>query len=251
MHGFSLINDSLRLDGDIFYPSSEGAEQPSILFVHGWTSERKRSFQYAEALTNLGYVCLLFDMRGHGTSEGDRDVSTSREFLSDVTAAYDYLAALPEVDANRISAIGSSFGGYLLPILTNKRKLTNLALRAPADYSNENFNEPKSRPDKEGSDIMEWRNEQRDSSDTYALEALHNFMGSVLLIESEKDDRIPHQTVENYASAVRKKSKLTHVVMSGAPHSIKDGPFKDQVTEILTDWFKSSSVGRTIDEPYF
>lgn len=86
-------------------------------------------------------------------------------------------------------------------------------------------------------DIMGWRSEQRGPSGTYALKALHDFEGGVLLIESEKDDRICHQTIENYANAVKDKSKLTHVIMSGAPHSIKDGPFKDQVTEILVGWF--------------
>jgi esterase/lipase len=237
MHGFSLVNDGLSLDGDTFYPIEKTGKSPAILFVHGWTSERKRSFQYAEALAELGYLCLLFDMRGHGTSEGNRDASTSREFLSDAIAAYDYLANVKETDAYRISAIGSSFGGYLLPILSRKRNVVNLALRAPADYPNENFDEPKSHPDKKGFGIMEWRNEQR-SSGTYALDALREFKGNVLLIESEKDDRVPHQTIMNYANAVEDRSKLNHVVMEEAPHSIKDGPFKDQVTKILTSWFR-------------
>jgi esterase/lipase len=59
-----------------------------------------------------------------------------------------------------------------------------------------------------------------------------------LIIESEKDDSVPHQTILNYVNAVKDKSKLTHILMKGAPHSIKEGKFRDEVERILVDWFK-------------
>ena len=117
---FSFISDELRLDGTIFYPNNKGNKFPAILFVHGWTSERKRSYQYAKALSKLGYVCLLFDMRGHGTSDGDINKATTKEFLDDVLAAYDYLMKVEGVDKENISAVGSSFGGYLIALLSAK-----------------------------------------------------------------------------------------------------------------------------------
>ena len=59
--------------------------------------------------------------------------------MDDVLAAYDYLSSIDGVDSKNVSAVGSSFGGYLATILSAKRKVRNLALRVPADYPNEAF----------------------------------------------------------------------------------------------------------------
>ena len=235
---FSFISDGLRLDGTIFYPNNKGNKFPAILFVHGWTSERKRSYQYAKSLSKLGYVCLLFDMRGHGTSEGDINKATTKEFLDDVLAAFDYLVNVEGADKKNISAVGSSFGGYLVTLLTRKRNISRLVLRVPAEYPNEDFEKSKMQTSGgEDPAVFAWRNRPKKSNETFSLEAISNFKGKVLIIESEKDDVVPHQVMENYINAVKDKSKLTHVVMKNAPHSIKEGPFRDEVKKILVAWF--------------
>src|SRR5262245_52195248 len=48
------------------------------------------------------------------------------------------------VDAERIAVVGSSYGGYLGVLLTSERKVTSLALRAPAICSDADFDRPKS-----------------------------------------------------------------------------------------------------------
>jgi len=237
MHDFSFANDNLKLDGTIFYPPHKRGTYPAILFVHGWTSERKKSFQYAQSLADMGYVCLLFDMRGHGTSEGDISSFTSKDFLSDVLTAYDYLLTMKNVDRKNISVVGSSFGGYLAALLSGKRKVKNLVLRVPADYPNETFDKRKMLFGGDDPSVMKWRNQERQPMETYALEGLHNFSGSILLIESEKDDSISHQTILNYINAVKDKSQLTHILMKDAPHSMEEGKFKDEVEQILVKWF--------------
>lgn len=85
---------------------------------------------------------------------------------------------------------------------------------------------------------MNWRRQLKKSNETFALNALSNFEGNVLIIESEFDDAVPHETIESYKNAVKDNSKLTHVFMKGAPHSIKEGKFRDEVERILTDWFR-------------
>ena len=239
---FSFISDGFRLDGTIFYPLIKKNKYPAILFVHGWTSERKRSFQYANGLAKLGYISFVFDMRGHGESEGQRDSTTTKEFLDDVLAAYDYLVKVKSVDTNDISAVASSFGCYLASLLTAKRNIKNLVLKAPADYPNSVFNKPTAQNSAESNpDIVSWRSEARKSDETFALDAVSNFNGKILILESEKDDMVPHQTVQNYVNAIKIKSKLTHIVIKDAPHSIQEGRFRDKVEQILVDWFGNSS----------
>lgn len=239
MKEIEFIVDGLKLKGNLFYPEKPKDKNPAILFTHGWTSEKQRSFQYAEALTKLGFIIMLFDMRGHGVSEGNINIHTPKEFLSDCIAAYDYLLSLENVDKENISLVGSSFGGYLSVILTSKRKVKNLVLRVPADYQNETFKKPKMGNVGENLKVFKWRLIPMQPHKTFALEALHNFSGQILIIESEKDDIVPHQIIQNYINAVQNKSKSTHIVMNGAPHSIREGPFRDKVTRILVDWFKN------------
>src|SRR5438445_592398 len=117
MKKLSFMSGDCSLDAVLFYPQQIKEKTPTILFVHGWTSQKERSYQYAEALTELGYMCFLFDMRGHGKSEGDIKSFAISQFLDDVLAAYDYLVTIDGVDKENISAVGSSFGGYLITLL--------------------------------------------------------------------------------------------------------------------------------------
>ncbi len=232
--------DGHRLAGVVFYPEKLKEKNPAILFVQGWTGNMVRSFQYAESLSKMGFICMLFDNKGHGESEGDIKVFTIREFLEGVIAAYDYLLKIEGVDKESVNVVGSSFGGYLVALLSEKRKVNNFVLRVPVDYPNTDFDKSKFiRSGTESPVIFAWRKLYKKPDETFALKAINKFNGEILIIESEQDDIVPHETIENYIDAIKDKSKLTHVLMKGAPHSIKPGKFRDEVTMILVDWFKT------------
>jgi uncharacterized protein len=227
------------LKGSLFFPKTLKEKNPAILFIHGWTSARNRSFQYAEKLADLGYISFLFDMRGHGESGGNLTETSSKEFLDDCIAAYDFIANVKGVDPEQISVIGSSFGSYLASILTSKRNVRQLALRVPADYPNDVFNLSKMKTSgKDNPDIFTWRKQIKSSKETFALEAMSHYQGNVLILESGNDNLIPHETILNYINAIPDKTKVTHIIIEGAPHSIKDGPFKDEIEKNLLNWFK-------------
>ena len=62
--------------------------------------------------------------------------------LHDVLAAYDLLRGQPAVDDQAIAVVGSSYGGYLAAILTSRRRVRWLGLRAPALYWDEDSGDP-------------------------------------------------------------------------------------------------------------
>lgn len=239
MKHLEFLVDKKKLKGTLVFPKKLKEKNPAILFVHGWTSKKERSYQYANALAKLGYISFLFDMRGHGESEGNIHTATTKDFLDDVIAAYDYFIKIEGVDKENISIVGSSFGGYLGVLLTTRKNVKRLALRVPADYPNDAFNKPKMQ-NVGGHDpvVMAWRRQSRKPPETFALDAIAHFNEEILIIESGKDDVVPHATIQNYANAVKDKRKLTHIVMKNAPHSIKEGPFRDEVEKILVDWFR-------------
>ncbi len=235
---FTVNNHKFK--GTLFFPQNLKTKNPAILFIQGWTGEKERSYQYAEALAKLGYLSFLFDGRGHGKSEGNIRTVATREFLDDILQTYDYFTKIEGVDKENISVVGSSYGGYLATLLTTKRNVKRLALRVPADYPNETFNKSKMQTSGiDNPDIFAWRAHARNPGETFALDAIANFDGQILIVESENDTVVPHETVQNYVNAIKDKSRLTHTVIKGAPDSIKEGPFRDEVEKIYINWFKS------------
>ncbi len=245
MIDISLEVQGSKLCGKLFTLDAV-ASNPAILFLHGWTSKQDRYFGFAKALVAKGYICLTFDMRGHGMSEGELVNLSRTDFLEDTIAAYDFLANAEGVNPSRIIVVGSSFGGYLATLLSEKRSCSGLALRVPADYPNSGFDEPHidiANAYYEGlvdAERRAWKTTVHLHTETNSLEALHAFSGKVLLVESEMDELVPHEIVQSYASAVADKSKLTHHVMKGAPHSLGNDPERQhEFSTILTTWLES------------
>jgi len=208
---------------------------PAILLLHGWRSKQANAIEYAEALAQRGFICMTFDQRGCGSSEGNIDTLSRQDFLDDALTAYDNLATVVGVDPDNISVIGASFGGYLGAILTTRRRVKYLALRAPADYPNAGFEQPHALLPATAKGA--WRTQQHQPHDSFALNALHAFSGEVLIVESGKDDQISHQTIANYTHALKDQGKLTYIIMAEAGHSLQDSQSRAEYNKILVDWF--------------
>ncbi len=74
---------------------------------------RKGPQRPARMLARHGYGVLLFDRRGEGVSEGDPNI-LGWQGERDIRAAVAFLQSRPDVDPERIGAIGLSVGGEML-----------------------------------------------------------------------------------------------------------------------------------------
>ena len=74
---------------------------------------RKGPQRPARMLARHGYGVLLFDRRGEGESEGDPNI-LGWKGERDIRAAVAFLQSRPDVDPDRIGAIGLSVGGEML-----------------------------------------------------------------------------------------------------------------------------------------
>ncbi len=98
-------SDGLRLEG-WFVPSKNGA---TVIVVPGRSGPQKQT----RMLVRNGYGVLLYDRRGEGASDGDPNIfGWGGE--RDLHAATAYLQSRPDVDPERIGAIGLSVGGEML-----------------------------------------------------------------------------------------------------------------------------------------
>ena len=108
-------SDGLALSGVFHAPDERAEKLPAFVIMHGFgghkdgPAQRWSTAQFPE----WGYACLNFDFRGCGASEGPRGVVVPAEEIADCKAAIDYLASRPEVDANRIALLGTSYGAVV------------------------------------------------------------------------------------------------------------------------------------------
>jgi dienelactone hydrolase len=89
---------------------------PAMVFFDGF--DVTKEIQYFKGVPDLvarGVACLIVDGPGNGESIRFRNLPLHHETERYGTAAYEYLAARPEIDAGRIGVMALSLGGYYAP----------------------------------------------------------------------------------------------------------------------------------------
>jgi uncharacterized protein len=227
------------LAGTIVPPA---ARCEAILFIHGWAGNQRQYIARAREVAALGCMCLTFDLFGHAATADFRASATLEQNFSDVLAAYDHLVSVPNVDPRRVGVIGSSYGGYLAAILTKRRPVRWLGLRAPALYLDEDWAKPKLSIDR--ARLVRYRLQSLTFADNRALSACQAFAGDALLVESENDVVVPAQVGINYRTAFANVRSLTYRRIENADHALSEASSQRDYTNLLTSWAKQVIVAQ-------
>ncbi|HZI10740.1 MAG TPA: alpha/beta fold hydrolase [Myxococcus sp.] len=104
---------------DVRLPTADGLElrgwyvpsrnRAAVVLAHGLSQTRVDLLPEARVLKEAGYGVLLFDLRAHGESQGETSTWGDKERL-DVQAALEFVRAQPDVDPERVGALGFSIG---------------------------------------------------------------------------------------------------------------------------------------------
>lgn len=110
-------HDGVALDGVLV--TSGGGERPTVMVVHGMEGRSDAQLAFAKRLTEKGYAGFAVDLFGIGSGGdlqrgeqlmnqmlGDRDLVRRR-----MLHVLDLVRDLPEVDSERVVALGFCFGG--------------------------------------------------------------------------------------------------------------------------------------------
>jgi pimeloyl-ACP methyl ester carboxylesterase len=99
-----------------FRAAADQAARPTVILTNGYDGTAEELyFTNGAAALDRGYDVLAFDGPGQGTMIIDHGIPFRPDWENVITPVVDFLQARPEVDAERISLIGLSFGGYLAP----------------------------------------------------------------------------------------------------------------------------------------
>lgn len=119
---------STELKGYIAFNESQEGKRPGVIVVHEWWGHNDYSRERADMLAELGYVALAVDMYGDGKQAEHPDdagkfagmvMSNLDEAKARFDAALETLKANPNVDQNKIAAIGYCFGGSVVLSMAN------------------------------------------------------------------------------------------------------------------------------------
>jgi len=125
----------VNLHGKIMLPANISAFNPvpGAVLCHGFGADQSVMESSARLLVNKGIATVIFDLRGHGLSEGCLDGN----YYEDVIDAWKMLTGLPEVDSSRVALIGHSLGALssILAARKIKKPKVIVALSCPADIS--------------------------------------------------------------------------------------------------------------------
>src|SRR5512132_3696434 len=114
------MSDGVRIAATYYAPDDAppAGGWPAVMLLHGLGGSRSAGTPFGMSLNSLaetqlvtqGYAALTFDARGHGQSEGLVSIDGPRE-IQDVRELFNWLAAQPGINAQRIGAFGYSYGG--------------------------------------------------------------------------------------------------------------------------------------------
>lgn len=117
-----------ELKGYIAYNESQEGKRPGVIVVHEWWGHNDYTRERADMLAELGFVALAVDMYGDGKQAEHPDdagkfagmvMSNLDEAKARFDAALETLKANPNVDQNKIAAIGYCFGGSVVLSMAN------------------------------------------------------------------------------------------------------------------------------------
>jgi dienelactone hydrolase len=108
------------LEGYVAWDDEATRPAPAVMVAHAWGGQGELEQAKARALAELGYIGFALDMYGKGVRGSSREENARliQPFLDDrpllmrrVGAALAAVKVLPEVDRERVAAIGFCFGG--------------------------------------------------------------------------------------------------------------------------------------------
>ncbi len=111
----SFPHNAITMVGNLFLPANfdKSKKYAAIVCTHPFGSIKEHaSGHYAEKLVEQGFIALAYDASHYGESGGEpRQYEVPGDRVEDIRCAVDYLSIHPQVDPDRIGALGICAGG--------------------------------------------------------------------------------------------------------------------------------------------
>lgn len=120
-----ITSDAITISAQLRRPAARpGTKLPTVILVHQGFRTRAEWDPFLPAFSAAGYATLAYNIRGHRPSGGsftNADFDDPNTSPKDLEAAIAYVASLEGADADRTAVVGSSVGGNLACVASQKR----------------------------------------------------------------------------------------------------------------------------------
>src|SRR5689334_15334833 len=133
----SFKSDGQTCYGFVHAPATAAlGRSPGVLMIHDLVDSaagpHRMFVPLADALANVGFTSLRFDLRGRGDSDGDSIDITPRRDLEDARNAIELLRGQQNLDATNLTLIGHGYGGALAAMNADASGVKKIVLMAAA-----------------------------------------------------------------------------------------------------------------------
>jgi pimeloyl-ACP methyl ester carboxylesterase len=192
-------------------PSSGAERRPAIAIIHGWESNRGRTFAHVRYLHAAGFHCLALDVRGHGDNPPETLPICVPEFAEDAAAGARWLLGRPEVSA--VGVLGHSMGAAGAIVAASREPAIGavVSLSAPSDMvrmtrktfqmADMHVPEPLTTPLAWFTAAMLLAPRRHSVESASAIAAVGRYRGPLLLIHGAQDHGVPVEHLEHIARA--------------------------------------------------
>lgn len=234
----SISDYTLELDGTpwrLVVPDSANSDW-CVLWLQGFTSTVEGHtdgvIRMSEA-TNTAFA--LLDYAGHGTNPIPLEQATRHQQHDEVVAVYDELV---KRGYKHIIASGGSFGGYMAALLAGKRDLAALMLRAPANYTDDEFELPYNETSRHTGGAA--HNLYRQNIDmgfrNTPINAVESYGGLTYVVEHGEDEVIHSSIPKSYFNAAKHGN---YIVIPNLKHAVKRMPNPEHYHKLVEMWVEA------------
>jgi esterase/lipase len=202
----------------LFTPK-DASKEYCVLWLQGWSSAMDSHREGVERMAQqTGMPFATLDPAGHGKHPTPIEQSTRQQQHEEVVAVFD---ELKQQGYDKVIVIGGSFGAYMAVLLSAKRPVHTLILRAPANYPDAEFTLPYAKTssfNRAPEESFAARRTDKSLLSNTAMQAVRAFDGFVYILEHELDDEIPTIVPKRYFAVAKKGNYL---IIPNTKHSPK------------------------------
>jgi dipeptidyl aminopeptidase/acylaminoacyl peptidase len=246
--------EGTRLQGVLFYPAKckENLKYPMVVHIYEKQGSRKNSYLHltglngtglnTRALLEMGYFVYYPDIEYGPDGPG---ISALQCVVNSLTP----LAAVPQIDTNKIGLIGQSFGGYQTNFIATQsdRFAAYISGTAPADIVNtyHSFNNNSKAPEFWRFESGQFRMHQAfsENKELYfnnnPIYYAQSVNAPILLWTGDKDENVRWEDTRTFYDALRRNGKTVIALFyKGEGHSLQQKDAMHDLSSRVIDWLE-------------
>lgn len=243
--------DGKTVYGQLFEPLGGIAKKPAILFVHGGPQRQMllgwhymdyyaNTYALNQYLVSKGFVVLSVNYRlgigyGYEFQNPENSYFYGASEYRDIKAAGEWLAAQPQIDAERIGIYGGSYGGFLTAMgLARDSKLFAAGVDIHGEHNLINFV-----PEYRGEQPPDLKLAKKLAWESSPVAHLNTWTSPVLIIHGDDDGNVDfHQSIDLARRFEEKGFPFESLVIPDETHHWLKYSNMVKVDSSVADFFK-------------